>query len=182
MKNSFLPHFPPSLSKLAIGFSRSKSSHRKIQRNTIGLDPPEVPVSKCTGRGSQRVGEGRKNLFLGRKRGYRMQRRRVSTVRKYSRGGEFRPAVLAEERKGRGAGEGQVLAAGISWPPLRVAPGPCSAPKASCVSEYEARVYTHIYTYIPLSFWPQRSQRKPPFRSGYLSLLSVCAADEEGRG
>lgn len=72
--------------------------------------------------------------------------------------------------------------AGISWAPLRVAPGPCSAPKASCFSQYDEDIYIYVYT----PFFSTSSQRKPPFEACPLFLSSPlslgCTADEEEVG
>lgn len=166
---SFLT-FAKFLKILSHDLSKSSEKRFKKKKEKQSLDPAEVPVSKCLAAGNVRRRPGKKE---------RNTTIRISAMRKYTIGirrgmnsGRLSspPAERRhgrERKKGRGAGEGQVLAA-----PPRLYPGPlrglhrarASAPKASCFSQRDEDIY------IPLSFRP-RLGGNPPV--SYLPILSL---------
>lgn len=70
--------------------------------------------------------------------------------------------------------------AGISWAPLRVAPGPCSAPKASCFSQYDEDIY--IYICVHPFLFDLESEETPVRSVSSLSLLSSLSRLYSGWG
>lgn len=91
-----------------------------------------------------------------------------------------------QQRHGRKKGGEQVRArcccatAGISWAPLRVAPGPCSAPKASCFSQYDEDIY--IYICVHPFLFDLESEETPVRSVSSLSLLSSLSRLYSGWG
>lgn len=130
-------------------------------------------MSKCLAAGNVRRRPGKKErnttIRISAMRKYTIGiRRGMNSGRLSSPSAERRHG--RERKKGRGAGEGQVLAA-----PPRVYPGPlrglhrarASAPKASCFSQRDEDIY------IPLSFRPRLGGNPPRFLSSYSLSLSL---------
>lgn len=108
--------------------------------------------SKCCTAGNEERRRSQKPLRVRRRR-FAFRRCENIPIEEWIPAGcphHWQSRGTGEKREGSRWGPGACCAtAGISWAPLRVAPGPCSAPKASCFSEYDEDIY------IPLSFRPR---------------------------
>lgn len=184
LKNKFLLEISGSKQMASHGFSGNLGRKEKEKKKTIAWPGVKVPPETCAlpGIASEKVAK----ILKERVQDTDDDLDDAKIPIEVNSGRLSSPlAAEAREKKGRGAGEGQVLLRhrGYILGPFEGCTGPVLCAQSQLLLSIR-RGYIYIYVYTP--FFSTSSQRKPPFEACPLFLSSPlslgCTADEEEVG